>query len=579
VRFLATTRFTTALFLLLTASAVQSAEDLDPNLDGGNRFVTVGQLASMRVGESNRLRHVLLDADGEIINRLRPVDGLDLAQFEGQEVGVTARVLVDGEVPILLAERISIFGEAAEPSIKDRVATGRGQVALASHEDNLFSSQRIVPIAQGQSLPPGSHIIQDGEVLEFGPPLMEENYLGPSGLLPGSCSNCGNADCGTCVSCPCGPPGRFWLRSEYLLWWTDGMNTPPLVTTSPAGTAKDAAGVLGRSGTGIVFGGSELFDESRSGARFRLGTWCDNCQWIGFETEYFFLSDEDSSYANCDIGQPILARPFFNTGSTAQDAELIQFPGAVVGKIKVDAESSFWSISPRMRVNLACEQVCDPRGVGGSYRFDLLVGYRYLRLDDSLRIRESLTSIDARNGAAPPTRDLFWNPANQSYVNLQESFDTSNDFNGADLGILWEGYRGPWSLELLGRLGIGNTKQEVSINGTTTSSGIDSTITEPGGLLALSSNIGDYSRNEFTVIPEFGATLGYALSPRSKFVVGYTFLYWNKVVRAGEQIDTNVNTDLIPPPIATVDPIAPNFAFNDGSFWAQGLSLGLDYRW
>ena len=44
-----------------------------------------------------------------------------------------------------------------------------------------------------------------------------------------------------------GPHGclAFWGGIEYLLWWQKDAWLPPLVTTSPAGTSRDLAGVLG----------------------------------------------------------------------------------------------------------------------------------------------------------------------------------------------------------------------------------------------------------------------------------------------------------------------------------------------
>ena len=32
--------------------------------------------------------------------------------------------------------------------------------------------------------------------------------------------------------CQCGPPGRFWLRSEYVGWWATAGRVPALVTTT-----------------------------------------------------------------------------------------------------------------------------------------------------------------------------------------------------------------------------------------------------------------------------------------------------------------------------------------------------------
>src|SRR5262249_13371755 len=91
----------------------------------------------------------------------------------------------------------------------------------------------------------------------------------------GSCLPCGTApecEAGPCCedSCcegVCGPPGRVWVRGEYLLWWTKSSPLPPLVTTSPIGTPVGEAGVLGQFGTSILFGGESVSDNPRSGGR------------------------------------------------------------------------------------------------------------------------------------------------------------------------------------------------------------------------------------------------------------------------------------------------------------------------
>ena len=559
---------------------------------GRERIVSVGQLARAMRGRATRADYVLLDGMGEIITYVRPSADLNLDGFLGQEVGVTAIQLTDGEIPLLLAEHVTTFGDAdpiASEDLPDRptdfVAAGRlrtrgpqrGTFTLPSR---LGVSRRAVvaPAAyETEELPYGESIIASDPILS-GEPIdsgieagIEANAYMPSYAYEnvGNCPSCGqrNGNCSSCVPCPCGPVGRYWLRAEYLLWWTKGADSPALVTTGPPGTIRDLAGVLGANGTETLFGG-RILDGSRSGARFRLGKWCDQCQWIGFETDFFFLSDQNDGFHGCDIGTGIVARPFFNVAENRQDSELIQFPGVVVGSIDVNAESTLYSIGPRFRINLAC------LGAGGScstcssmvgQRLDMLLGYRYMRLDDQITIREQLSTL----GTAQ-TQTLF---------DVRDSFDATNDFHGGDLGLLWERYRGPWSLELLGRVALGNNRETVRINGTTRTTTNSQSFVDEGGILALSSNNGSYSRNQFAVIPEFGATLGYALTSNLRITAGYTFLYWNNVVRAAEQIDTNVNPNLFPPPLANPGPASPAFAFNEASYWAQGLSLGLDYRW
>lgn len=574
-------RFATLLIAVLLAvgsfaidSAVAQEADLPSD---GQRFVTVGQLAAVKMKGTKSTRYVLLDEMGEVTSTLRESAGVELKEYVGQDVGITARTLIDGETPILLAESVTTFGVARQITRDD---VGK-HVAMASYEeeqDDLLMASNAVPssIVSGPIVSSGP-IVDHGYPVTYGDPIVEESYVGASCGVAGcdSCgSGCGQAGCSSCAACPCGLPGRFWIRSEYLIWWTEGMNTPALVTTSPNGVSRSNAGVLGVPGTETLFGGEPLFSDSRSGARFRIGKWCDQCNWIGFETEYFFLSDEDQNFSGCDVGPTVYARPFFNSNLNREDSELVQLPGVVNGSIHVETDTSLWSISPRLRVNLACERLgcnpcnpccdpCNPCSVGG-YRMDMLVGYRYMQLEDTLRIRESLATVD---------------PTNPTYFNLRDSFDSSNEFHGADIGLLWEGYKGPWSLELVGRVAFGNTSQEVTIAGSTTTTSNGTSITDPGALLALDSNIGTYTRDEFTVLSEASATLGYALSPRSRFLVGYTFIYWPGVVRAGDHIDLNVNTDLIPPAQTTTGEDVPAFAFSDTGFWAQGLSLGMEYRW
>jgi hypothetical protein len=201
--------------------------------------------------------------------------------------------------------------------------------------------------------------------------------------------------------------------------------------------------------------------------------------------------------------------------------------------------------------------------MGGS-RVDWTLGYRYVKLDESLAIREDLMS------QADGTLANF---------NVSDVFATENVFNGMELGLVWDTYRGRWSSELAARFGVGNNRRKVAISGATSSVIQGAAFSDPGGLLALPSNMGTYEDDEFVVIPELTVSLGYQIAPRVRFLIGYTIIYWNNVVRPGDQIDLNVNTDQLPPALSTTGAQAPSFAFNDGTFWAQGINLGMDWRW
>jgi hypothetical protein len=125
---------------------------------------------------------------------------------------------------------------------------------------------------------------------------------------------------------------------------------------------------------------------------------------------------------------------------------------------------------------------------------------------------------------------------------------------------------------------LGNNQQIVDIFGTTTET--PPGVTLPGGLLASQTNIGRYSRNDFAVLPQLDVTLGCQLTRRLSLTVGYTFFYWGRVARPGEQIDLDVNPDFLPGgAIAPRGARRPRFVFQDTDFWAQGLNVGFDYRW
>ena len=121
----------------------------------------------------------------------------------------------------------------------------------------------------------------------------------------------------------------------------------------------------------------------------------------------------------------------------------------------------------------------------------------------------------------------------------------------------------------------------VDINGSRTATlpNGGGTSTSAGGLLAQPSNIGRYSFDEFAVLPEGGINFGYQVTSNIRAYAGYNFLYWNKVIRASEQVDLNVNPSQIAggrDPLSNVQ--APAFRPNYSDYWVQGVTFGLELR-
>ncbi len=385
----------------------------------------------------------------------------------------------------------------------------------------------------------------------YAPGMACDGCCPPEGMCFGECA--GRA-CGRCWR-----PfhNRLWLREEYILWWGKGDFLPSLATSSPADTAEDVAGVLGQPDTFTLFGGTGVNNLGRSGIRDTIGYWLDEGHCWGLEGAYFVQGSVSASFQGPNPGTQIVARPFFDVLLGAESALLVNYPDVRTGSLSIRETSDVEGAEFLLRRNVFRD--C-------ARRADLLIGYRYARLGDSLRIRESTTA---------EADDLILGDVAGTTRDISEVFDTTNEFNGAELGALaqWQGCR--WSLELLMKVALGNTSSRARIDGRTLLTGNQADVL--GGILAQQSNIGRYQRNEFSMIPELGIRLSRDLGCRLRATVGYTLIYWSKVMRPGELVDLNLNITQVPPGELIGAP-EPRFSFATNDFWLHGLNLGIEYR-
>ncbi|KAA5543789.1 BBP7 family outer membrane beta-barrel protein [Roseiconus nitratireducens] len=474
------------------------------------------------------------------------------------------------------------------PNPQHRSAPARSTATGSKRTSAIAQAQYSVPAPppiEGETIVEGD-VIYEGAVVDGYGPTLAAPMGAPCGCDSPGCDSMGycESDCG-CSLCGEAPSGRAWrpaitlslpqdgwVSFEALHMWQDGMDLPPLITTSPSGTSRANAGVLTRPGTRTLYGDGEVLDDTFSGGRLRFGFWLDRCHTWGLGGEYLELDEENERFSRTSTGTPILARPFFNTLTGNEDAELIAFPGVIGGTATVDVRSQLSGGGFYLRKLTNCDEGCRAWlfcGCNGHFcsRSEIRVGYRYLELDEGVSIREELVSSDS---TSPGSFDIT------------DSFTTLNQFNGLDLGWNYRVTRGYWTYDGLIRLAVGNTNQTVKINGNTT-------ITDPNnppaesfneGFLAVNSNIGEYENDEFTVVPELNLTLGYQLTDHLKVNVGYTGIYWSNVVRPGQHIPTLLNPDLLPPDLE--DPMGdarPLFALDTTDYWVHGITYGLEYRW
>jgi hypothetical protein len=357
---------------------------------------------------------------------------------------------------------------------------------------------------------------------------------------------------------------RFWIGADCLYWWTDGMETPPLVTSSPNGTTTANAGVLGLSSTSVLFGGNELNDDSANGLRLRSGMWLFQGRFA-VEGEFYRVDGSAESFGTSSNGSTILARPYFDITDGTQSSQLIAYPNLVSGGVSATSDSQLSSGLINIRSSflpihmLGCADGCDPPD-----RVDWIVGYRVLELKDDFAISDNRRALVAVN---PDT------------INSSDSFSTKNRFQGLQLGVTYQAhYRRLWMESML-RVALGNNDRTANIAGgtTITDSGVTNNYT--GGLLAQRSNIGNFEQSEFTMIPEFGLNFGIRVTRCLHAVVGYSVIYFPGVWRATEQIDLDLNPGLIPPEsISLSGALRPQFRGIENDYLAHGLSFGAELK-
>lgn len=355
-----------------------------------------------------------------------------------------------------------------------------------------------------------------------------------------------------------GQQPRFRASFEYLMWKMRNDDAPPLVTSG----TDTSGGILNRDGTTTLFGGA-LDQGYFSGGRLTLGLWFDCHENLGLEGSFFMLGQQRLTYVAGTQGLPIVARPIIAADTGQEAAIIIAAPGESEGNVMVSSSARMLGADLNLRKRWWSGSILDC-----PLQIDALGGFRYIRLDENLTITDDVFCTGGTNCPAG------------THIARQDDFKTLNNFFGGQLGLDAELRKGPWVLNLRGKVAAGVTQQSALVNGATAFVLPDgSTVVRSGGVLALPSNMGTYNRSMFSVVPEVGVTLSYHLTESCRVFVGYNALVWTNVVRPGRQIDRVVDPGQFP---STAAPggggVRPMFNLTPSTFWTHGMTAGLEWR-
>lgn len=363
------------------------------------------------------------------------------------------------------------------------------------------------------------------------------------------------------------PPAApaWWVSAEPLMWWVKSTPLSPTLTTYAAGSPSATTGFggeLGVPGT-TVLSPDRMGYAPFGGGRLTIGRWLDSDPNFGLEASGFFLGDRSAGFSESSSGAPPLRVPFFNVPPgvgfpLGNSSFVLADPGFAAGSQAISSSLRFWGVEAdglyhalnNERVNLS-----------------LLAGARYLDLAEGLSIvsRESVPGV--------------------GIYTATDNFSTRNQFFGADFGAKAQAQFGRFDGSLLAKVALGDNYQTVTVGGNSSvvGFGILSGGSTPAGLFAQATNIGQRNRNQFSVAPELQVQVGYEVTSAVHVFVGYDFLYLSDVVRPGKQIDSTLNLTgnaLLSGSAAPtlIGAARPQSMFNNSSFWAQGVNVGLRYE-
>ena len=148
------------------------------------------------------------------------------------------------------------------------------------------------------------------------------------------------------------------------------------------------------------------------------------------------------------------------------------------------------------------------------------------------------------------------------------------------IGGVAEYASGPLAMHARATVALAGREEVIGINGNTRILGPAGQTLASGarGLLAEPSNSGRHDGGGFSVVPEVCVGVGYRFNDHLTATVGYTFLYWSQVARPGDQIDRGLNIQPLNFP-GQIGPPRPAFALHETDFWAQGIDVGLEFRY
>jgi hypothetical protein len=279
-------------------------------------------------------------------------------------------------------------------------------------------------------------------------------------------------------------------------------------------------------------GGNKVDYGGIDAMRVTTGYWLDSQQTVGVEMSGFLTEQQAKLFGVIFDPAANNAVQLFRTNGGLGFGAIVGDPGGIPGGIIASQHIRLWGAEANGVLNWS--DSC--RG-----RIDLLAGFRYLDLDESLDLQDAVRIP----GAVDLTR--------------LDSFDGRTQFWGPQFGSRATFAWGGASLALIGKIGVGVSHLSVDREGRTDLLNPPSP-SAPMGVLVNPANAGHDTTNRFAALSETTIQVGYQWTKCIQTTVGYNFLYLTSAARVGDQVQ-------------------PAGGINATDFYANGITFGVSCRY
>lgn len=348
-------------------------------------------------------------------------------------------------------------------------------------------------------------------------------------------------------------PDRFHFQVDYLYWWLNRLQTPPLLTSGPTGSS----GILGEPGTTVLRGGDRITSrhDRYIGVRGAVDWWFGPERLWGLELDAFFLERDSTHYTVRHGAVPVLAIPYIDergqNNSFVVSGNNREY-GSLYGSTRVYSRMELFGQEGNFLLNFARTP---------DSQWNLFAGMRALQLRERLDLTSSASIL----------------PEMDTVIGLEDHFQTFNKFYGGQVGASGTLRAGRWFLEGRGAIALGLNDQQIRNKGQFIYHTPQARTAVANGLFVLPSNSGTFDNVSFDVVTEVRLKVGCELTRWLNVQVGYSLLTWAGPVRPGDQVVPINRTQVQAGGLQGA--LQPQPQFKEDFFWAHGFNTGIEVRW